>query len=92
MQLKRQRTGPQTTGSQLIPRSRFLQARLGTTPFSTLSGHVYRRTIRTENVMYSGRTGCIAGLWRCAALSYQLHFHLLLTEKTKQRDDTQLLS
>ena len=56
---ERQRTGPQTTGSQLVPRFRFLQARLGTTPFSTLSGHVYRRTIRTEDVMYFGRTGVL---------------------------------
>ena len=79
---ERQRTGPQTTGSQLFPRPRFLQARLGTTPFSTPSGHVYRRTVRIEDVMHFGRTGSTADPWRCAALSYQLHFHLLLTEKT----------
>ena len=32
--------------------------------------------------MHFGRTGCTADPWRCAALSYKLHFHLLLTEKT----------
>ena len=32
--------------------------------------------------MHLGRTGCSADLWRCAAWSYKLHFHLLLTEKT----------
>ena len=31
----------------------FFQARLGTTPFSTPSGHVYRRTFRIEDVMHS---------------------------------------
>ena len=35
---ERQRTGLQTTGSQLIPRPRFRQARLRTTPF----GHAFR--------------------------------------------------
>ena len=101
---ERQRTGLQTTGSQLIPRPRFLQARLRTTPFShafrprlpatlfshafrprlsaTPSGHVFRRTIRMEDVKHFGRTGCTTDFRRCAALSYQLHFHLLLTEKT----------
>ena len=53
MPLNAKRTGLQTTGSQLIPRPRFLQARLGTTPFSTPSGHVYRRTFRIEDVMHS---------------------------------------
>ena len=32
--------------------------------------------------MHLGRTGCTADPWRCAALSYKLHFYLLLTENT----------
>ena len=32
--------------------------------------------------MHTGRTGWTADPWRCAALSYKLHFQLLLTEKT----------
>ena len=32
--------------------------------------------------MHLGRTGCTAEPWRCAALSYKLHFYLLLTENT----------
>ena len=39
-----------------------------------------------EDVMHFGRTGCTADPWRCAALSYKLHFYLPLTEKHKQRD------
>ena len=62
---ERQRIGLQTTGSQLIPRPRFLQARFGTTLFSTPSGHVYRRTIRIEEVMHFSRTGCTAYFRRC---------------------------
>ena len=62
--------------------SSILQARLGTTPLSTSFGHVFRRIFRIEDVMHLGRTDGTADSWRCAALSYKLHFHLLRTEKT----------
>ena len=87
---ERQRTGLQTTGSQLIPRPRLRQARLRTTPFghafrphlpATLYSHAFRPrlpTCHSDRGRYVfGRTGC-----SCAAMSYQLHFHLLLTERT----------
>ena len=89
---ERQRTGLQTTGSQLIPRPRFLQARLGTTPFSTPSGHVYRRSIRIEDVMHFSRTGCTADFLALCSVELPIALSLAADGKDKQRDDTQLLS
>ena len=50
---ERQRIGLQTTGSQLIPRPRFLQARLGTTLLSTPSA-------TSTDVPFGSRTLCIS--------------------------------
>ena len=62
------------------------QARLGTTPTARLPA------TSTEVFSDQGRHAFFwqdwlyADPWRCAALSYKLHFHLLLTKKTKHRD------
>ena len=71
-----------TDSTSLILFFFFLQARLGTTPFSTPSGHVYRCTLSDRGRYAFRQNWLYADPWRCAALSYKLHFHLLLTEKT----------
>ena len=52
--------------------------------------HAFRprlpKYFRIKDVMHFRQDWLYADPWRCAALSYKLHFHLLLTKKTKQRD------